>query len=108
MEDANVKKTSVFKKAFSSLSVFVRTLPQNDVNNDEIEDIDNLSSFSSEERATIEEIRKVEAQLKRAAANASSRKSLQKQQFTGRETPTGRTAIMKAVVNNERDERIRG
>ena len=106
MENEHVKE-SVLKRALSSLSLFVRTLPQNDVNN-EIEDIDDLGKFSEEEKATIEEIRKVEAQLKKAAANSSSKKGLQKT-FSGKEiTYEGRPTIMKTVVNNERDERIRG
>ena len=101
-------KTSVLRKAFSSLSTFVRILPQNDNDNNEIEDIDDLGKFSEEERATIEEIRKVEAQLKKAAANAGSKKGLQRTLWGNEITREGRTTVMKTVINNERDEKIRG
>lgn len=105
MENEHVK-ASVLKRAFSSLSLFVRTLPQNDVNN-EIEDIDDLGKFSEEDKATIEEIRKVEAQLKKAAANsAASKKGLQKTILGKEIAHEGRPTIMKTVV--EKDERIRG
>ena len=107
MENEHIVKTSVLKRALSSLSLFVRTLPQNDVNN-EIEDIDDLGKFSEEEKATIEEIRKVEAQLKKAVANSGSKKGLQKTLMGKEITHEGRTTVMKTVINNERDERIRG
>ncbi len=77
-KDANVK-TPVFRNVFNSLSAFAKTLTKNDDINNEIEDIDNLSSFSNDERATIEEIRKVEAQLKKKAANMNSKRNFQKQ-----------------------------
>ena len=106
MENADEKKTSVFKKALGSLALFMKTLPSNDEDS-KIEDIDNLSSFSKEDQDTIRELWKVEAQLKKAAANSgSSKKGLQKQ--LGQQMREGRTTIMKTVVKNERDERIRG
>ncbi len=106
MENADTKKTPVLKRAFSSLALFVRTLPKNDEDN-KIEDIDNLSSFSKEDQATIQNLWKVEAQLKKAAANSgNSKKGLQKQ--LEQQAHGGRTTIMKTVVRNERDERIRG
>ncbi len=106
MENANNKKTHVFKNALSSLALFVRTLPSNDEDN-KIEDIDNLSSFSKEDQDTIRDLWKVEAQLKKAAANSgSSKKGLQKQ--LEQQAHGGRTTIMKTVIRNEKDERIRG
>lgn len=109
-ENTDVKKTSVFKNAFKALSVFVRTLPQNEDNYDDVNDIDDLSKFSDEERNTIAEIRKVEAQLKKATNNAGNKKGLYLQQNAKEYTNEGKTTIMKTVVNDriEKNERIRG
>ena len=107
MEDPQFK-TSILRKALSSLSTFVRILPQNINDNNEIEDIDDLGKFSKEEQATIEEIRKVEAQLKKATANSGSKKGLQRTLWGNEITHEGRPTVMKTVIKNERDERIRG
>lgn len=77
MENTKTRMTVLdcLKEAGKAIGNFVRTLPKYEDDN-EIEDIDNLSSFSDDDRATIEEIKRVEANLKKAA---SSKKNLSNQ-----------------------------
>ena len=107
MENTN-SKTPFFKNIFNSLSVFASTLTKNDESN-EIDDIDNLSSFTSDERATIDEIRKVEAQLKRRATNLNPKKDFQNQIKSKNVSIERRTQIQKIECINrvEKEDRIR-
>ena len=112
-ENADVvkkEKAAVFKNAFNALSVFVRTLPKNEDYNDDINDIDDLSKFSDEDRETIAEIRKVEAQLKKATNNVGGKKGLYLEKNRNDRAIETRTTIMNTVVNEriEKNERIRG